>query len=662
MSVPGTGPQVLAFDDIVVDFDAHRLCKAGADVALEPKAFAVLRTMLERPGHAFGRDELLDAVWGHRHVTPGVLVRVVGLIRKSLGDDHERYLQTVHGVGYRFVLPAGRAGADVPLPAAALPAVAPVPAARRVLHERRVGPRRHSLARLLALSTLLLVLAVAWSWRDAGAPPTADDDAAPTAAPAAVSPPALLAVLPLRALGDDPRGQDFADGLSEEMITTLARIDGLRVSARSASFRYREAALPLVEVARRLGASHVLEGSVRQDGARLRIALRLVDVAADRAVWSESFDRRVEDLFAVQSEIAQAVAEVLRLRMVLQASPTASEDPALYRRFLLARQLSANAAGNDLVPAAKAEAALRALVADHPDYARAWGALAVLQFDRSVRPRAGNDALLMDAERLAARALALDPAQPDALAVIAGQACREQRWSDCLAQSRRAVRLAPSDVGSRLRLALRQAQMGYVEMGLQELQGALVIHPDSGGLYMAQGRLLDTLGRHDEARVSLARASPARSRTARVLNAFWREDWADARAISLSHPRDDHWRASQLATLDAIADPARWPAALSLIEVSENTASSEGERVSYNFMRMWLPERDYARDVAGLDQTQKAGFSSYQLVFWQPGQGALRQSAPFRTYVRESGLLALWRAEGWLSMCRAEGADDFRCD
>ena len=496
-----------------------------------------------------------------------------------------------------------------------------------------------------------------WSWRGPEAPP------APTASvPVAAAAPTTLAVLPLRALGDQSRGQDFADGLSEELITTLARIEGLRVSARSASFPYREAGLPLPEVAQRLGASHVLEGSVRQDGARLRITLRLVDVAADRAVWSESFDRNFQDIFAVQAEIAQAVAEVLRLRIVQGETPAVPENPALYRRFLLARQLSAEAANNDPAPAAAAEAALRALLAENPDYARGWGGLAVLQFDRSVRPRQGSEALQMDAERLAARALALDPGQPDALAVIAGQACREQRWSDCLAQSRRAVRLAPSEVGSRLRLALSEAHMGYVAEGLANLQEALAIDPASVSVRLVEGRLLDTLGRHEEARVSLGRALPVRSLTARLLNALWRKDWQDARAIAGAMPPADHWRPSILATLEALQDPNRWPEAMARIEASETTASPNGERTPYNFMRLWLPRRDFARDVAGLDRTQQVGYATYQLVFWQPGSSALRQSEAFRAYVRNSGLLALWREQGWPSMCRARGSDDFLCD
>lgn len=647
MQSPDARPAVLAFDDVEIDLDARRLRRGGVAVALEPKAFAVLQVMLERPGHAFTRDELLDAVWGHRHLTPGVLVRVVGLIRRALGDEDERHLQTVHGVGYRLVIEAQASPAPAGAGTTAPAGIAPGPPAIGW----RTGWR-------LPAAVLLVLAFTGPDWRGSPTPQVPIGQA--LAGPGAAAMP-TLAVLPLRALGDAARGQEFADGLSEELITALARIDGLRVSARSASFPYREAGLPLADVADRLGATHVLEGSVRQDAGRLRIALRLVDVGADRAVWSERFDRAPDDIFAVQDEIAGAVADVLRLRFVL-AGEGPAEDPALYRRFLVARQATLHAEADDDDFAVAAIAALQAMAEEHPTYARAWGGLAALQFERSLRPRPDREALLAEAERYAARALALDPAQPDALAVISGQACREQRWQECLAQTRRIVRLSPSEVGTRLRLAMRLATMGYVEDGLAEAREAAAIDPNSAMVRQVTGRLLDTLGRHDEANALFERTTFARSYTARVLNALWRGDLADARRLAGSLAPDNHWRASMLATIDALEDPVHWPRAIALIEASERTPQPEGGLVDYNFMRLWLPERDFARDVAGLDRTQRVGFATYQLVFWQPQSRALRRHPAFRAYVRDSGLLALWRREGWPATCRPAGGDDFRCD
>ena len=109
----------LAFDEIVIDFQGRRLLRAGQVRPLEHKAFEVLALLTDRPGQVFPRDDILDAVWGHRHITPGVLNRVMTLLRQALGEDAHspRYLRTLHGVGYRFDLPEP---ADPPLPVAAL--------------------------------------------------------------------------------------------------------------------------------------------------------------------------------------------------------------------------------------------------------------------------------------------------------------------------------------------------------------------------------------------------------------------------------------------------------------------------------------------------------------------------------------------------------------
>lgn len=101
-------PPPLTFDDLVIDFAGRRLLRGGVEQPLEPKAFDVLALLAGAPGRAFTRDQILDAVWGHRHVTPAVLNRIMSLLRHALGEDaqHPRYLHTLYGVGYRFNLPA----------------------------------------------------------------------------------------------------------------------------------------------------------------------------------------------------------------------------------------------------------------------------------------------------------------------------------------------------------------------------------------------------------------------------------------------------------------------------------------------------------------------------------------------------------------------------
>ncbi len=107
--MPQPMPDRLAFDDVVIDFAGRRVSRGGMEQTLEPKAFAVLALLVGAPGRVFTRDEILDAVWQHRHVTQSVLNRIMSLLRQALGEDAQspRLLHTVHGVGYRFDLPAG---------------------------------------------------------------------------------------------------------------------------------------------------------------------------------------------------------------------------------------------------------------------------------------------------------------------------------------------------------------------------------------------------------------------------------------------------------------------------------------------------------------------------------------------------------------------------
>ncbi len=691
-------PPVLAFDDFALDLAGRRLLRAGEFQPLEPKAFAVLCLLARSPGQVFSREEILDAVWGHRHVTPGVLNRVITLIRHALGEDAHQphYLHTVHGYGYRFDRPQAAANptsfareptapghapdgggspapdggsptpdATLAAPDGASPArdgtfatpEGPSPAAggtSRADDRTRPATRRRAWPWALAATLVVIVGAFGWTWRASREAPSEPMAMAPspTAAP-------VLAVLPLRALGEDPRGQAFADGLSEELIGLLAHIDGLRVTSRTSAFRFRDAGLPASDVARRLQATHVLEGSVRQDGERLRINLRLIEAGSDRTLWAQDFDRELRDIFELQRNIAYAIANALQLQLGLAPSTARTdEDPALYRRYLMAR--FAPRGEKTTTPALmSAEQELRGILREQPDYARAWGGLAAILAQRAIAPLPGRDELRAQAEQAAARALQLDPDQPDAHAVLAERACRAQAWNECMTLSKRSVALAPSDVVFRGSHAFRLATMGYIDDAQREVDAALAVAPFDPIIHFWRGRILDTLGRHDEARRHLALADPGQASTGLFFNAIWRHDYDDAQRLAASLPADMPWRASELAAVAALRDASRWPAVLPLIEKAERSA--QYGQVPYDFTRLLLPRRDYARDIAGLDAVQRSGYASYQWVFWQPESRELRRDPAFAQYLHRSGLLAYWREHGFPAQCRAQG-DGARCD
>ena len=265
MSPPAPDP--VAFDGLVIDFAGRRLLRGGRELALEPKAVAVLALLAASPGRVFTRDEILDAVWGHRHVTQSVLNRIMSLLRQALGEDaqHPRMLHTVYGVGYRF---------DLPAPAPTAGAAVPDVAAAGLL-----PPRRRK----------------AW--------------------PVAAAIAGLLAVLPFADLSRARDQEYLADGLAEDILNQLAQSQSLRVVGRTSSFSFKGRNEDLRSIGRQLGVDHLLEGSVRRDRDQLRVTAQLVRADDGTHLWSKTYARELRDVFAVQEEIARDVAQALSVKL-----------------------------------------------------------------------------------------------------------------------------------------------------------------------------------------------------------------------------------------------------------------------------------------------------------------------------------------------------------
>jgi TolB-like protein/DNA-binding winged helix-turn-helix (wHTH) protein/Flp pilus assembly protein TadD len=311
---PGmTEAGIYRFDGIVVDLGAHQVMRDGAELALEPKAFAVLAALLEQAGTALERDELLDRVWGHRHVTPGVLNRVIAQLRKALGDnaEHPRYIQTLHSLGYRFIADVERVESrpeSEPSPphiaspphstaAADSAGVADPASGSGSQYGRRAFDRRASrrlLVPVLVVVAALAVLALVWRQQ----------------MQAQVKAEASIAVLPFSSLSSNPDDRYFAEGLAVEMHDALAGVPGLTVAAPlppGSDVRNEDAKA----LGKRLGVATVLDASVRRDDNRVRINARLSDTRTGFTLWAETYDRGMSDVFAMQSTIANQVVQEL---------------------------------------------------------------------------------------------------------------------------------------------------------------------------------------------------------------------------------------------------------------------------------------------------------------------------------------------------------------
>jgi adenylate cyclase len=313
-----------------------------------------------------------------------------------------------------------------------------------------------------------------------------------------------IAVLPFANLSADPEQEYFSDGITEEILNLLARVPGLRVISRTSAFSFKGRNVKVGDIARELNVRYVLEGSVRRARERVRITTQLIEAETDRHVWSESYERPLDDIFAIQDDIAEAVLPAIRQRVVGQAPTAARTDPAAYSLYLQGVHffLQRTAAGLDRA----VEYALRALEID-PGYAPSWTLLAsayINQVNLGKRPRQAGYRLAAEA---VARALELAPDFALAHSARAWVAMAFERdYSVAAAHFGRARTLSPNNsvvLGNNAMLALR---LGRIEDALRMTERAIEVDPVSSVLHGNRSDLLIRLGRPAEAEQAARKA------------------------------------------------------------------------------------------------------------------------------------------------------------
>jgi adenylate cyclase len=264
--------------------------------------------------------------------------------------------------------------------------------------------------------------------------------AAPAKEEAAAKP--SVCVLPFANMSGEAEQEYFSDGISEDIITDLSKVSALSVVARNTAFMFKGQTVDVKEVAKTLGVSHVLEGSVRKAGARVRITAQLIDGAKGDHVWADRYDRDLTDIFAIQDEISKAIVDALQLKLLpkeksaIEARGTSSVEA--YNLYLMARgQWTSGNFGHVRRDEAIARLCRQATVLD-PDYADAWALMGLAQLE--LRFWHGKDE---DALASAQHALAINPNQPEALCIKARYLEEEGRNEDALRQVRAALELNP---------------------------------------------------------------------------------------------------------------------------------------------------------------------------------------------------------------------------
>jgi len=224
-----------------------------------------------------------------------------------------------------------------------------------------------------------------------------------------------IAVLPFVNMSSDVEQEYFSDGISEELLNLLAKIPELRVTSRSSAFAFKGEKIDIPVVAEKLDVAHILEGSVRKSGNQVRITVQLIEARSDTHLWSETFERTLDDIFAIQDEIAATVVEKLKITLLGTAPRVKEIDPGAYALYLQARHLGRL---NSAEGFEQSNALYEQALAIEPDYAAAWNGLATNYMNQSNNGLLPNDEGYAQARMAAEKALAIDPDHAPAQATL----------------------------------------------------------------------------------------------------------------------------------------------------------------------------------------------------------------------------------------------------
>jgi TolB-like protein/DNA-binding winged helix-turn-helix (wHTH) protein/Tfp pilus assembly protein PilF len=466
-------PKRLRFGVFEADLRLGELTKHGKRLPLQEQPFRLLAMLLARPGQLVTREELRATIWPHTIVDfDHGLNKAVSKVRDALGDSAEspRFIETVARRGYRFLADVALVPDGSQQTATAHPAVG-ADAGPPVRPEAGTSsPRSPRVPRWMLFGVgVALVLAGAVSWILY----TSKTSSSPTIR--------SLAVLPLKNLSGDASQDYFSDGMTEELITQLGQISALRVISSTSVMLYKGVDKPLADIGRELSVQAVVEGSVLRSGDRVRITAQLIRVPADEQMWAQSYEGELRDMLALQSKVAQDIAEQIRATLsrrqqaALRKPRTVSPDA--YEDYLKGRYFWNKRTGDGLKKAI--DYFSRAVEAD-PNYAEAYSGLAdsyALAGDWLYEVLPPQEAF-RQARAAATRALALDDTLGAAHTSLAfALDLYAWDWAAAEKEYKRAIELSPGYATAHHWYAWHLLVMGRDSEGIFEMRRAESLDP-----------------------------------------------------------------------------------------------------------------------------------------------------------------------------------------
>jgi adenylate cyclase len=483
----------------------------------------------------------------------------------------------------------------------------------------------------------------------------------PLARPAVVS----VAVLPFLNLSSDKEQEFFSDGITEEITSALAKVPGLTVIGRTSAFQFKGENKDLRAIGRALGASDLIEGSVRKDGDQVRITAQLIKADDGTHLWTESYDRKLTDIFAIQEDIATAIAGAMQVPLGLKKGQnlisSRTDDLDAYQQYLHARALFRARKADDAI------SMLKLVVARDPNYAPAWALLSTATtlpsqyggVEKEIRAGHMEEARLLAhsildrAEKAAREAIRLDPRLAIGYAALAPIEINRGNWIASEDEFRQALALDPNDpdvlyiyasfLGSVGRLI--DARRVQIRILAQEpfvpqykLQAADVLW--AMGQNDAALKILEPMASDQRRNLGLAKVYATTGRSAQAADTL--------RAI----PASDQYSRQ---TLD---DAARLIRSAPGTTAASNALPTFGGALKFIYLFVGAEDRYLEEAERQLQVGLEGGLFRDP---WAPSSASLRRTERFKAFAQQNGFVDYWRARGWPDACHPVGANDFAC-
>jgi len=461
------------------------------------------------------------------------------------------------------------------------------------------------------------------------------------AEPAAI-PAKSIAVLPFENLSDDKNTAYFSDGITEEILNALAQIPNLKVAARRSAFQFKGNDLDLHKIGQVLGVAHILEGSLQKAGDQVRINVQLVDVQNGLQAWSEKYDRKLDNVFAVEDEIAKAIATRLRVQLTGGAGQPlvvdSTNNPRAHELYLRGLTLLA-ARGPGL---REASDLFQQAVKLDASYAQAWGALAITELLLPSYGLDSFDASLPRGESAAQRALSLDSNTASAYVAVGLANTFRCRWPEADQAFRRALVLAPGDAEAVNQYAQFLSAIGQLEAGLHEIERAQQLDPLSPIIGVIHAGALAALRRDAAAEAQIKKILAAHPDFEAAHNwgacqyidrKMYPEAETELRSLGKLKGQNEDAKA---LLVRGMADPAQRVAAVNSLETSPDNADIRQDAIWYAFYLISLGERGRALDELEIYAVKHN--SAFAGWLWNRGFDPLRDEPRFKAVLAKLAL------------------------